>query len=197
MARWIEDFFITAMIVTALVFYNLKGSFSQKGQTPVGTVGSNVKKLGIEILEKRTAAPEFALKDQAGKQITLTEPRGRVVFLNFWATWCPPCVQEMPALEKLHQELAKEGLVILAANFQETPERVNDFFREHKLTFTALLDSDGKVSALYQAWALPVSVIINKRGELAARAIGVKDWDSAEARQFLNTCWRKNQGNEL
>ena len=174
------------MIVTALVFYNLEGGFSQKGQTPVGVLRSNVKKLGIEILEKKTAAPDFALKDPAGRQIALKDLRGRVIFLNFWATWCPPCIEEMPAMEKLHQELQKDGLVILAVNFQEGPDRVKEFVAKHNLTFTALLDRDGKVSELYQAWALPVTVIINKRGELAARAMGSKAWDSEEAHQFFN-----------
>ena len=88
-------------------------------------------------------------------------------------------------MERVHQELQKDGLVILAVNFQEGPERVQEFLAKHNLTFTALLDRDGKVSELYQAWALPVSVIINKHGELAARAIGSKDWHSAEAREFF------------
>ena len=185
MERWIAGFFVTAMIIAALVFYTLEGGFCQKGQTAVDAVGSNVKKLGIEILEKKTAAPDFTLKEPAGTQIALKELRGRVVFLNFWATWCPPCIEEMPAMERLHQELQKDGLVILAVNFQEGPERVKEFFAKHKFTFTPLLDRDGKVSELYQAWALPVSAIINKRGEVAARAIGSKDWHNAEAREFF------------
>lgn len=88
-------------------------------------------------------------------------------------------------MEKLHQELQKDGLVILAVNFQEGPERVRDFFTEHNLTFTALLDRDGKVAELYQALALPVSVIINKRGEIVGRAVGSKDWYSEEALQYF------------
>lgn len=107
------------------------------------------------------------------------------MFLNFWATWCLPCIEEMPAMEKLHHELEKEGLVILAVNFQEDPERVKEFLTKHDLTFRALLDRDGKVSELYQTWALPVSVIINKGGEIAARAIGTKDWYSEEALRFF------------
>jgi peroxiredoxin len=91
----------------------------------------------------------------------------------------------MPAMEKLHRELEKEGLAILAVNFQEGPERAKEFLTEHNLTFTALLDRDGKVSELYQAWALPVSVVINRRGEIAARTMGSKDWHSDEALQFF------------
>jgi cytochrome c biogenesis protein CcmG, thiol:disulfide interchange protein DsbE len=119
------------------------------------------------------------------KRVTLKEQRGKVVFLNFWATWCPPCIQEMPTMEKLHQDFGKDGLVILAINFQETPEQVKEFFREHSLTFTALLDRSGKVFELYQAWALPMSGIVNKRGELVGKISGYRDWHGEEARQLF------------
>ena len=75
--------------------------------------------------------------------------------------------------------------MILALNYQESPERVKEFFTEHKLTFMALLDRNGKVAELYQAWALPVSVVINKRGEIAARAMGSKEWYSKEALYYF------------
>ena len=173
------------MLLAALAFYSLKPDFFHKEQSPAVGVKDSTNKLRLELPKTPTAAPEFELKNPAGKQLSLRDLRGKVVFLNFWATWCPPCIEEMPAMERLHQELQKDGLVILAVNFQESAERVKEFFAKHNFTFTALLDRDGKVSELYQAWALPVSVIINKRGELAARAMGSKDWHSAEARQFF------------
>jgi peroxiredoxin len=179
------SFFIAAMIVAALVFYGLKGKFSQTEQSSAVIVQDSTNKLRLEIPEKTTVAPEFELKDPAGKQLRLNELRGKVVFLNFWATWCPPCIEEMPAMEKLHHKLEEDGLVILAINFQEGPERVKEFFAENNFTFKTLLDHDGKVAELYQAWALPVSVIINKRGEIAARAMGIKDWSSDEALEFF------------
>ena len=185
MLTWIGSLVLAVMIIAALAFYSLKGNLSQKEQSPAAVVEDSTNKLRLEIPKTPTAAPDFELKDPAGKQLSLKELRGKVVFLNFWATWCPPCIEEMPAMEKLHQELQKDGLVILAVNFQEGPERVKEFLAKHNLTFTALLDRDGKVSELYQAWALPVSVMINKRGEIAARAMGSKDWHSAEARQFF------------
>lgn len=181
----VGSFFIAAMIVAVLAFYSLKGRFSQDEKSPTAVVENNVSKLGIETPKRKTAAPEFVLKDPAGKQVSLSGLRGKIVLLNFWATWCPPCIQEMPAMERLHQELQKDGLVILAVNFQEGPEKVRDFFMEHNLTFAALLDRDGKVAELYQAWALPVSVIINKRGEIVGRAVGSKDWYSDEALQYF------------
>jgi peroxiredoxin len=182
-ARWVLALVITAVVVAGVIFLKADFSREEKGPVPVGE--TRAKKLGVETPERKTAAPDFTLKDHAGKQFALKEVRGKVVFLNFWATWCPPCIEEMPAIEKLHRDLEKEGLVILAVNFQESPERVRDFFREHNLTFTALLDRDGKVFELYQAWALPVSIVINKRGEIVGRAMGSKDWYSEEAVQLF------------
>lgn len=182
---WVPPLFIAAMIIAGLVFYSVNSRFSENEKSPAAIVEDSTNKLRLEIPKAPTTAPDFELQDPAGKQLSLKELRGKVVFLNFWATWCQPCIEEMPAMEKLHRELEKDGLVILAINFQESPERVKAFLAEHKLTFTALLDRDGKISELYQAWALPVSVIINKRGDIAARAMGSKDWHSDEALEFF------------
>ena len=196
MLMWVASFFVAAMIVVAVAFYALRENLSQMERSPAAVVENGTNKLKLEIPKTPMPAPEFELRDPAGKQVRLSELRGNVVFLNFWATWCPPCIEEMPAMEKLHQELAKDGLVILAVDFQERPEQVKEFLTKHNLTFTALLDRDEKVSELYQAWALPVSVIINKRGEIAARAMGAKDWYSEEALQLFRkllteeTPWR-------
>lgn len=92
------------------------------------------------------------------------------MFLNFWATWCPSCIEEMPSIEKLHQELEKDGLVILAIDFQES--RAREFFTEHGLTFMALLDRHGKVSELYQSWALPVSIVIKQARRNSSKGCG-------------------------
>ena len=78
-------------------------------------------------IQTGAAAPDFTLEDPGGRQVSLKELKGKVVFLNFWATWCPPCIQEMPTMEKLHQEMEKAGLVILAIDFQESPEEVKEF----------------------------------------------------------------------
>ena len=185
MARWIGALLVVAMVAGAIAFLSLKGNFVGKEDKLATIAESNAKKLGIERLERTTKAPDFGLDDLTGKRVTLKEQRGKVVFLNFWATWCPPCIQEMPTMEKLHQDLEKEGSVILAINFQETPDQVKEFFRQHRLTFTALLDRDGKVFELYQAWALPMSAVVNKRGELVGKVMGYRDWHSDEARQLF------------
>ncbi len=191
---WISLFFIAALTGSTAAIYTFKGGFSQHERNSATVVVGSTGMLRLEIPKAATPAPEFELKDTAGMVVRLSELRGKVVFLNFWATWCPPCIEEMPAMEKLHQEFGQEGLIILAVNFQERLDRVKQFFSEHNLTFTGLLDSDGKVAEMYQAWALPVSVIINKRGEIAARAIGIKDWYSDEARQLFKQLLSEERG---
>lgn len=181
----IGSFLMAAIIIVGLAVYGFKAGFSQKEQSSVPINAGSSQTLKLEIPKTVTRAPEFELSDAAGKRQGLKGLAGKVVFLNFWATWCPPCIEEMPAMEKLHRELQDEGLVVLAVNFQESPERVKQFLSEHNLTFTALLDRDGKVAEQFQAWALPVSVIVNKRGEIAAKGVGIKDWYSEEARQLF------------
>ena len=185
MARWVGAFLVVAIVAGAIAFLSLRSNLTGKKVKPASIAESNAKKLGIERPERTTAAPDFALDDLTGKRVTLKEQRGKVVFLNFWATWCAPCIREMPMMEKLHKDLGKDGLVVLAINFQETPNQVKEFFREHNLTFTALLDRDGKVFELYQAWALPMSAIVNKRGELVGKVMGYRDWHGEEARQLF------------
>jgi peroxiredoxin len=183
--RWLGAFLVVAIVAGAIAFFTLQSNFIGKKVKPANISESNAKKLGIERPERTTTAPDFALDDLTGKRVTLKEQRGKVVFLNFWATWCAPCIQEMPTMEKLHQDLGKDGLVILAINFQETPDQVKEFFREHNFTFTALLDRDGKVFDRYEAWALPMSAIVNKREELVAKVMGYRDWHGEEARQLF------------
>ena len=183
--KFAGSLFIATVIVAAFMFYALNGDLSRKQKSPATVVPNGTSGLKMEIPKAATPAPEFELKDPAGKQVRLRDLRGNVVFLNFWATWCAPCIEEMPAMEKLHQKLQKDGLVILAVNFQEGPEPVKAFLTKHTLTFTALLDRDGKVAEFYQAWALPVSVLINKRGEIAGKAMGIKDWYGDEALELF------------
>jgi peroxiredoxin len=162
----------------------VEGFFHRK-KDPAPAGESYIKRLRIEKPEKPILAPDFTLEDLSGKRVSLKDFRGKAVFLNFWATWCPPCVVEMPSMEKLHKEFSDDGLVILAINFRETPEQAKAFVKKHKLTFTVLLDLEGSVFELYQAWALPVTTIVNKRREIAGRAMGSRDWDSKESQGFF------------
>ena len=149
------------------------------------------KKLGIERPEKVLRAPDFTLEDLSGKRLSLKDLRGKVVFLNFWATWCTPCRQEMPMMEKLHREFKGQGLEVVAINIKENKKEVRKFFDELGLTFISLLDKDGKVSEEYGAWAIPLSYFINRRGEFVGKVEGDRKWDSQEARAFFRELLRE------
>src|SRR5262245_60957034 len=130
-------------------------------------------------------APDFALVGLDGKTVRLGDLRGRVVFLNFWATWCPPCREEMPAMQALAAELEKEGLVVLAVNYAETAEVAEAFVQETGLTLPVLLDGDGAIARRYRVPGLPASFFVDRRGALVGSVLGFRDWRGAPARRYV------------
>lgn len=109
---------------------------------------------------------DFVLEDLSGNKVTLSELKGKKVFLNFWATWCPPCKAEMPDMEKLYQETKDSNLVILAVNAGEDKKTVQGFIAKNNYNFSVLLDTDGEVSRLYQVTGIPTSYFIDTEGYL-------------------------------
>lgn len=121
----------------------------------------------IKQLEERSAAPDFTLKDLDGNDVKLSDFRGKVVFLNFWATWCPYCVEEMPDLQKANDTLAKEGkAVILAVDVAENSEIVKKYVSDKKLSLKVLLDTDGRIADIYKVTGIPITFIINRDGTI-------------------------------
>jgi thiol-disulfide isomerase/thioredoxin len=157
--------------------------FRAKSAPPAGK--DYFKKLAIETPRKVSAAPNFTLADLSGKPLSLGDLKGKVVFLNFWATWCIPCRQEMPLMEALHTEFKDRGLEMVAVNYREDKQQVEKFFAELGLTFKSVVDSDGAVSDKYGAWSLPLTYIVNRKGEFVGKTIGDRKWDSDEAKRFF------------
>ena len=132
--------------------------------------------------EEQPLAPEFTLQSLAGGELSLSDFRGKLVLLNFWATWCMPCRQEMPSMEQLWQKYQNQGLVILAVSTDEGgPKRVQNFVKKLKLSFPVALDPDSKVSDVYQVSGLPVSYLVDREGHLLAEITGSEDWMSEKA----------------
>ena len=151
----------------------------------VATAGSQQQELdrlfgnmGILKIPHVTQPVEIQLKDAYGNWIRLSDYRGKVVFLNFWATWCAACVVEMPAMEKLHRRLKDKDFMMVAINMQESDAQVKAFFEKLKLSFTALLDSSGEVAAGFAVNALPTTFVLDKEGRIIGAAIGPREWDS-------------------
>ena len=124
------------------------------------------------------AAPDFDLTDLNDKPIKLSDYRGRVVFLNFWATWCAPCREEMPSMEVLFKNFEKDGLVILAVSIDRvtTTKDIPPFVKGMNLTFPVLIDSWGKTDKPYKRMGVPETFIIDQEGVIREIVIGPKDW---------------------
>ncbi len=120
--------------------------------------------MGSRVPIQGTPAVEFQLLDLNGSSHSLSQYRGKIVLLNFWATWCKPCTKEMPAMQAAYDRLKDQGLVVLAINELEDLEKVRSHIQEHDHTFPVLLDTENHVANLYGVYGLPVSVLIDQGG---------------------------------
>ena len=119
-------------------------------------------------------APDFSLQTPQGETITLSDLRGQAVLVNLWATWCPPCRAEMPAVQKLYHEYKDQGFVVLAVNmtYQDDPSAVVPFTQEYNLTFPILIEDTGDVARNYELRSLPSSFFIDRQGFIQEVVIG-------------------------
>ncbi len=124
-----------------------------------------------------TPAPAFSLPALDGPDVTLSDLRGKVVLVNFWATWCEPCEAEMPAMERLYRTLAPEGFELLAVSVDDGPEPVRAFRERLALSFPILLDPAKDTAEAYQTFRFPESLLVDRRGVIVERYIGGKEWD--------------------
>jgi thiol-disulfide isomerase/thioredoxin len=135
---------------------------------------------GIPLLRSRVPIEDFSLPLLTGGNRTLSGLKGRVVFLNFWATWCPPCREEMPSMETLYRRLGEAGLEFLAVDIQEKQKPVEAFIKDGGLSFPVALDESGRVSGIYGIRSIPTTFIIDQNGLIIASVIGGRKWDSPE-----------------
>ena len=132
-------------------------------------------------------APDFTLEDMDAKNISLKSYRGKVILLNFWATWCPPCRREMPSMERLHQNFKGKDFIVLAVNQMEDVDQVFAYTGglEVDPTFTILFDKDSVVSRAYSVQGLPTTYLIDKKGNIRFRAIGGREFDHPEVEKQI------------
>jgi peroxiredoxin len=132
-------------------------------------------------LKAGTEAPGFRLPSLAGGEVDLASQRGKVVVLNFWATWCPPCVAEMPSLERLHRSLSPEGVSVVTVSTDEDEAALRRFVAEHALTLPVLKDPGGRVAAgEYRTTGYPETFVLDRNGRVLQHVVGPAEWDSTE-----------------
>ena len=141
----------------------------------------------VDLKPKGIAAQDFRLPTLRGDYLTLFDYRGKVVFLNIWATWCPPCREEMPSMESLYQKLKGRNFELLAVSIDRDGEKVvRPFAAKYGLTFPVLLDPDSKTYRLYGLTGVPESFIIDKTGVVIHKVIGPQDWTRKEWLNFFD-----------
>jgi len=129
------------------------------------------------------ATPDFQLSDLDGNLVSLSNFRGRTVLVNFWTTWCPSCVEEMPLIQRAYDELSQREVSVLAVNIGENLDQVEDFMRASSYSFPVLQDSDGNVARAYRITVLPTTFIIDAKGIINDTKIGAfRDFPEIEAR---------------
>jgi peroxiredoxin len=142
--------------------------------------------LGAVELKEPLAAPDFTLPTPAGAPVSLRDLRGKLVLLTFWATWCLPCVEELPALDRLHRELSAHAFSILAVALDVQGARVvGPFWTQHGPRFPTVLDPRREVASRYGAWALPTAFLISPGGQVVARIQGPRRWDAEDIHAAL------------
>jgi peroxiredoxin len=139
----------------------------------------------MQEMKNRPLAPDFTLANADGKKLSLKDFRGKVVFLNFWATWCETCREEMPSMERLYREFRTKGLEVVAVNVQDKQPDALALAKELKLSYPILMDSKGETGQSYGAFGLPASYLIDRNGVMVARLWGPADWHSSGARQLI------------
>ena len=130
--------------------------------------------------------PDFSGRTVDARKVSTTELRGKVVLVNFWASWCLECRSEMSVLERLHRELGPQGFAVVGVNTREPTETARRYATELSLTFPLVLDEDGKIGALYGVVGLPTTFLVGRDGRAVARAIGPREWGGAPARALFD-----------
>ena len=164
---------IIALLAALLAALHLP-LFAQQNKS-VSSVHDLLRSVGLS-KPSMSLAPDFNLLDPNGTLVGLSNYRGKVVLLNFWATWCGPCREEMPSLENLNQSFDDQGLAILAVNQRENAALVTRFMKTNGLNFTTPLDTTGRVAGYYRVYGIPVSYLIDANGQLIGMRSGPLDW---------------------
>ncbi len=144
-----------------------------------------VRELDLIRPSRSKRAEDFTVALLRGETLKLREQRGKAVMINFWATWCPPCREEMPAMERLYRRHRERGFVLLAVSVDTDASLVRPFLEQHKLTFPVTLDAKMDLANTYGVRALPSSFLVDRHGYLAALALGPRAWDNRAAHALV------------
>jgi peroxiredoxin len=160
--------------------------------SPSGGIGVDVALKQLDLMRPARArlAEDFSLSTPAGGKFRLSEQRGKVVLVNFWATWCPPCLEEMPAMERLWSRHKDAGFVLVAISLDTDPKKVSPFVSARQFSFPIALDPKMEIAEKYGVRALPSSFVIDRDGTVTGVALGPRSWDDSAAHGLVQAMLR-------
>jgi peroxiredoxin len=165
---WVRSYLRLAGVISAVsLVLGLSGCYS----------GSRPPRIG-------TAAPDFTVKD-SDRTVTLSQLKGQVVVLNFWATWCAPCIEEMPSLVRMQERMQSKGVTVLAVSIDVDESNYKRFLRDHNISLLSVRDPDQKSNSLYGTSKFPETYIIDRNGVMRRKFIGAVDWTEPEIIDYL------------
>jgi len=149
-------------------------------------VADLLHELNLTTYSRPTMPPDFNGRTADGSDLSLASLKGKVVLLNFWATWCLECRPEMPAFERLHREFSAQGLAVVGINAREETSTIREYAKELGLTFPLISDPMGKINSAYGVIGLPTTFLIGRSGRAVALAIGPREWSGKPARALIH-----------
>lgn len=159
----------TFLALFAGFLYTISGSFEQR------------------IIETGDKAPEFSVTTVSGQKVTNTDFGGKLLVLNFWATWCPPCVEEMPSLNQFAKDMAPSGVVVLGVSIDKNEQAYRTFLQRNRLAFQVTRDPEENISSSYGTFKWPESYVIDRSGKVVQKYIGPRDWSDPQIVNSIRT----------
>jgi len=166
------------LLIAAFIFIPLWTGWSQD-------LDKVLSDLGFDLPTEEFPVPEFSLTSLSGEEVSISDYRGKVVFLNFWATWCPPCRAEMPSMQEVYERWEDKDFEMVAVNLREDNKTVEKYMEEGGYTFPVLMDKEGQIGGLFGVTGIPTTFMVDKEGRLIARLVGTREWDVPEFEALL------------
>ena len=172
-------FFLSLFAYTSAKAHSKKANLTDEDRKLLKSLKITPPSIWIE-------AHDFKGELNDGSIIKLKDYHHRFVLLNFWATWCVPCLKEMPDLEKAYQQMGSKKLIVLAVGMGEDKSSINRFAEKHEFTFPMIADTSLEIARLYGVENIPITYLINPDGVIIGRALGIRDWANPELIEFMN-----------
>ncbi|WP_053228221.1 TlpA family protein disulfide reductase [Spirochaeta cellobiosiphila] len=172
---------INKVLVFILLALPLGGIWAEEN-----SINNQLSSLGFDLPTENFKVPQFQLEDLQGTMKPISTYEGKVVLLNFWATWCPPCREEMPSMQKLYNEWSGKGFEIVAINLSEKKDTVQSFLTDNAYTYPVLMDYDGAIgSQWFGVTGIPTTFVLDKNGMVRGRLVGTRDWNQKDVKDLL------------